>query len=61
MIQEIIEKYKQFVYNQRWTITKAAEKIGCHRTHLSKIFHGHYVPSAALLDKMEKVMKEYGK
>ena len=60
MIQEIIDNFKKFVHDQNWTITKAAEEIGCHRTHLSKIFHGHYVPSMTLLNEMEKVMKEYG-
>lgn len=60
MIQEIINNFKTFIEQHGWTQTYAAELIGCHFTHLSKIFHGVRVPSMTLLNKMEEVMKKYG-
>lgn len=61
MIQEIIDKYKQFVKDKEWTITFAAAAIGCHRTHLSNIFHDKRIPSMTLLNEMERIMEKYGK
>lgn len=60
MIQEIIDRYKYFVEKHEWTIIFAAEKIGCHRTHLSNIFHGRRIPSMTLLNEMERIMEKYG-
>ena len=61
MIQEIIEKYKNFIEERGWTYAQAAEEIGCCRTHLGRIFNGKRVPSMTLLMKMEEVMNQYGK
>ena len=60
MIQEIIDRFKIFIQERGWTQTYAAEQIGCHFTHLSKIFHGKRVPSMTLLNEMERIMKKYG-
>lgn len=57
MIQEIIEKYKKFIQDKKWTYAIAAEQIGCCRTHLGRIFNGKRIPSITLLNKMEEVMK----
>ena len=57
MVKDIIEQYKLFCQSQRWTQQEAAEKIGCCRTHLSKIFSKQRNPSMKLLEKMEEVMK----
>ena len=57
MIQEIIDKYRNFIEYKGWTYAIAAEKIGCCRTHLGRIFNGLRSPSMSLLMKMEEVMK----
>ena len=59
MIQEIIDKYKLYIENKGWTHAQAAEKIGCCRAHMSRIFNGERTPSIKLLMEMERVMKEY--
>jgi len=56
MVQDIINKYKQFVINMGWTYQTAADAIGCCRTHLGRIFNGKRVPSMNLLMRMEEVM-----
>ena len=58
MIQEIIDKYYDFIQKKGWTYEIAAEKIGCCRAHLGRIFNGKRVPSITLLNKMEEVMKD---
>ena len=60
MIKDIIEQYKNFCEQQGWLQQIAADKIGCCRTHLSKIFSGQRNPSIKLLEKMEEVMKNGG-
>lgn len=57
MIQEIIDKYYNFIKDKKWTYQLAAEKIECSRTHLGRIFNGLRVPSMSLLMRMEEVMK----
>lgn len=56
MIQEIINNYYNFIKYKGWTYLLAAEKIGCSRTHLGRIFNGLRSPSMNLLMKMEEVM-----
>ena len=56
MIQEIIDKYYNYIKEKEWTYEKAAEKIGCCRTHLGRIFNGKRIPSMTLLNKMEEVI-----
>ena len=57
MIQEIINKYYDFIKQKGWTYQLAAEKIECSRTHLGRIFNGLRAPSMTLLMRMEEVMK----
>jgi transcriptional regulator with XRE-family HTH domain len=61
MTRDIINKYEAFAYKKQWTQTEAAQQIGCSQEHLSRIFRGLKNPSAKLLDKMEEIMKQYGK
>jgi len=56
MIQEVIDKYYNYIKSQNWTYQTAAEKINCSRTHLGRIFNGLRVPSMTLLMRMEEVM-----
>ena len=58
MIQEIIDKYYNFIKQKGWTYQIAAEKIQCSRTHLGRIFNKLRVPSMTLLTRMEEVMKD---
>ena len=60
IIQNIIDKYKNFIEYKGWTHLEAAEAIGCCRAHMSRIFNGQRIPSITLLNKMEKVMERYG-
>ena len=57
MIQEIIDRYYNFIKQKGWTYQLAAEKIKCSRTHLGRIFNKLRVPSMSLLMRMEEVMK----
>lgn len=57
MIQEIIDKYYDFIKQKGWTYQLAAEEIECSRTHLGRIFNGLRVPSMSLLMRMEEAMK----
>jgi len=57
MIQEIINKYKQYQMDNRLTQQQAADKVHISRTHLSRIFSGERTPSMTLLNRMEEVMK----
>jgi len=61
MIKDIIKQYEIFTRKYNLTQTEAAEKIGCSQEHLSRIFRGLKNPSVKLVDKMEEVMKQYGK
>ena len=61
MIQEIIDKYYNFIQEKEWTYEVAAKKIGCCRTHLGRIFNGKRIPSMTLLNKMEEVMSNQDK
>ena len=57
MIQEIINKYKQYQIDNKLTQQQAADKVHISRTHLSRIFSGERTPSMALLNRMEEVME----
>jgi len=57
MIQEIINKYKQYQIDNKLTQQQVADKVHISRTHLSRIFKGERTPSMALLNRMEEVMK----
>lgn len=59
MTRDIIKQYELFIYNQGWTQTMAAEKIGCSQEHLSRIFKGTKNPSVRLLDEMERTMEAH--
>lgn len=59
MIEEIIQKYINFIDLHYPTHTAAAEDLGISRSHLSKIIHRKDNPSLTLLIKMENKMKEY--
>ena len=62
LIQEIIDKYKLYIESKGWSHAQAAEKIGCCRAHMSRIFNGERTPSIKLLMEMEKVINgETGK
>ncbi len=56
MIQEIINKFKQYMNKMNWTQGQAAEEINISRTHLNKVLNGREVPSMALLMRMEERM-----
>lgn len=58
MIKDIIAQYKKFCESHGWTQQTSAEKIGCCRTHLSKIFSGQRNPSMKLLERIEEAMKD---
>lgn len=60
IIQDIIDKYKNFIERKGWSHARAAEEIGCCRAHMSRIFNGQRMPSITLLNEMEKVMNKYG-
>ena len=57
MIQEIIDKFKSFIFNKQMTQEMAAARIGCSQEHLSRILNNKKTPSVKLLMKMEEVMK----
>ena len=57
MTKEIISQFENFIIQQGWTQTEAAERLGCTQEHLSRIFRGLRNPSIKLLDKMEEVMQ----
>ena len=58
MTRDIIDEFEVFIYQQGWTQTDAAEKIGCSQEHLSRIFRRLRNPSAKLLDRMEILLEE---
>lgn len=58
MIQEIIDKFNLFLYNNNITQEEAAKVIECSQEHLSRVLRGKKSPSVKLLMKMEKYMEE---
>lgn len=56
LIQEIIDRFKEFMDKMGWTQGEAAEEIHISRTHLNKVLNGREVPSMALLMRMEERM-----
>lgn len=59
MIEEIINKFIQFMNKYYDTQTAAASDLNISRSHLNKIIHKHDNPSLTLLKRMEDKMKKY--
>lgn len=57
MIEEIIEKYKEFMEKNYPNQGAAAEDLKISRSHLNKIINRRDNPSTTLLIRMEEVMK----
>jgi len=53
---DIIANFQDFCEDNKWTHDIAAQKIGCSRSHISKIFAGTRNPSIEILRRMEEVM-----
>jgi len=53
---DIIANFQGFCDDNNWTHEIAAQKIGCSRSHISKIFAGTRNPSIEILRRMEEVM-----
>lgn len=53
---DIIVNFQGFCEDNEWTHDIAAQKIGCSRSYISKIFAGTRNPSIKILRKMEEVM-----
>lgn len=53
---DIIANFQGFCDDNGWTHDTAAQKIGCSRSHISKIFAGTRNPSIEILRRMEEVM-----
>ena len=53
---DIIANFQGFCEDNKWTHDITAQKIGCSRSHISKIFAGTRNPSIEILRKMEEVM-----
>ncbi len=60
MVKDLINDFKKFCNQQNWTHEQIAEKLGCSRSYVTRIFSGTRIPSAKILDEMERIMKEYG-
>lgn len=58
-IDIFLQRFKQYLAQQKITITSAAESIGVTRAHLSKVIHGKASPSVELLEKMEKFWGDF--
>ena len=58
LIQEIIDKFKEYMAIHNLHQGEAAELINISRTHLNKVLNGRETPSMALLMRMEKVMQD---
>ena len=58
MTKDIITNFENYMLQQGWNQTEAAQKIGCSQEHLSRIFRGLKNPSVKLLDKMEEAMEK---
>lgn len=56
-IDSFLQEFKQYLYQQKITITSAAKSIEITRAHLSKVIHGKASPSIELLEKMESFIK----
>lgn len=59
--KSIITEFENYMKQQGWTQTDAAEKLGCSSSHLSRILRGEKNPSTKLLDKMESIFKGWNK
>lgn len=56
-IDSFLQKFSQYLSQQRITVTSAAENIGVTRAHLSKVIHRKTSPSVELLAKMENFIR----
>lgn len=61
MIEEIIERYKQFMENNYPNQGAAAADLHISRSHLNKIINRRDNPSTTLLIRMEEIIKQNGK
>ena len=57
MIEEIINKFKNFINEQQITQEYAAKQLSITQEHLSRIINGKRNPSTTLLIRMEKYME----
>ena len=57
LIEEIIEKYRQYIKDNHLTQQEGADLVHISRTHLSRILNKERAPSMALLIRMESVIK----
>ena len=53
---DIISNFIKYCDDNKWTHEIAAQRIGCSRSHISKIFSKTRNPSINILKKMEEVM-----
>lgn len=53
----IINEFENYMKQQGWTQTEAANKLGCSREHLSRVLRGQKNPSTKLLETMEAIIK----
>lgn len=58
LIQDIIEKFKEYMEAHNLTQGAAAELVNISRTHLNKVLNGKETPSMALLMRIEKAMED---
>ena len=56
-IDSFLQEFKQYLSQQKITITSAAKSIEITRAHLSKVIHGKTSPSVELLEKMESFIR----
>ena len=56
-IDSFLQEFKQYLSQQKITITSAAKFIEVTRAHLSKVIHGKASPSIELLEKMESFIR----
>ena len=58
MIQEIIDKFKEYMELKNLSQGAAAELIEISRPHLNKILNGRTAPSMKVLMKMEEIISK---
>ena len=55
---QILNDFKQFCRDSKLNHRLAAEKLGCSRSHVTKIFNETRKPSWEILGRMEMLMEE---
>ena len=58
MIEEILNKFKEYVHTCGKTQVEIAERLEITQSHLSRILHDKRTPSMTLLRKIEHLMEE---